>query len=290
MKAFKINSKSIISRDNICMNDYLRDIKSIKLLTPEEEVTLARIIKEGGREAQKAKEQLVKANLRFVISVANTYKGTGMDLCDLIAEGNFGLIKAAETFDETRNVRFITYAVSWIRHYINEAVIKYGNIVHLPTNQHRILSNYFSKCDEVMKTEGRTLSIEEYAKTAKISASKLKHIFNVSHKASSLDVSLGDGSDRTFLDLLPSDYKTDSRQDLESFSADTMRIINSVLTDNEAYVICHHYGIGCTQETLTDIGYEMGLSCERTRQINKSALKKLHNSSAMHGLVGYLAA
>lgn len=290
MKTFKINSKSIISRDNICVKNYLRDVSRIELLTPAEEKRLATLIKEGGRKAQEARELLVKANLRFVISVANSYSTAGMDLCDLIEEGNIGLIKAAENFDVKMGVRFTTFAVWYIRQSIQDAIMHHRGIVHLPANQHRILSAYLSKREEVLKTTGRDLSVEDYAKKANISAGKLNYLLNASRKADSLNVTLGDGSSTTYLDMLPSDNRTDSDLDRSSWTVDLKRVFNNVLSDREAYVVCHHYGIGCTQETLTSIGSDMGLSCERTRQINRDAMKKLQRSSEVSCLAGYLAA
>ena len=290
MKEFKISNNSITSRNSICVSYYLREVSHIELLTPEEEARLARIIKKGGREGQKAKETLVKANLRFVISVAKSFRNSGLELSDLISEGNLGLMKAVETFDETRGFRFLTYAVWWIRQSINNAIINKGGIVRIPSNQHRTFADYLAMQEEVMQTEGRELSLEEYAEMSGISVYNLNSIMKAARQANSLDAKMGDDSDTTYLDMLSSDNNTDRTMDVESLSIDINRVIASVLTDKEAYVLCHHFGIGCPQETFDEIAAEIGLSRERTRQMNVKAVEKLRKFAKALNLVNYLAA
>lgn len=290
MKEFKISTNSITSRDSICISNYLREVSHIELLTPGEEARLARIINNGGREGQKAKEALVKANLRFVVSVAKSFRNSSLELSDLISEGNLGLMKAAETFDETRGFRFLTYAVWWIRQSINNAIMNKGGMVRIPSNQHRIFADFLAMQQEVMQTEGRELSIEEYAEMSGISAYKLNSIMKAARKASSLDSKMGDDSDTTYIDMLSSGSSTDCAMDMESLSTDLNRMIASMLTHNEAYVLRHHFGIGCPQETLDDIAAEIGLSRERTRQLNMKAVEKLRKSAKSLNLVSYLAA
>lgn len=290
MKEFKISNTSITSRDSICVSNYLREVSHIELLTPDEEARLARIINKGGREGQKAKEALVKANLRFVISVAKSFRNSGLELSDLISEGNLGLMKAVEIFDETRGFRFLTYAVWWIRQSINNAIMNKGGVVRIPSNQHRIFADYLAMQQEVMQTEGRELSIEEYAEMSGISVYNLNSIMKAASKANSLDAKMGDDSDPTYLDMLASGSKADRAMDMESLSTDINRVIASVLTDKETYVLCHHFGIGCPQETFDDIAAEIGLSRERTRQLNMKAFEKLRKSAKVLNLVNYLSA
>ena len=290
MKEFKISNNSITSRDSICVSNYLREVSHIELLTPDEEARLARIINKGGREGQKAKEALVKANLRFVISVAKSFRNSGLELSDLISEGNLGLMKAVEIFDETRGFRFLTYAVWWIRQSINNAIMNKGGVVRIPSNQHRIFADYLAMQQEVMQTEGRELSIEEYAEMSGISVYNLNSIMKAARKANSLDAKMGDDSDPTYLDMLASGSKSDYTMDMESLSTDINRVIASVLTDKEAYVLRHHFGIGCPQETFDVIAAQIGLSRERTRQLNMKALEKLRKSAKVLNLVNCLSA
>ena len=290
MKEFKISNNSITSRDSICVSNYLREVSHIELLTPDEEARLARIINKGGREGQKAKEALVKANLRFVISVAKSFRNSGLELSDLISEGNLGLMKAVEIFDETRGFRFLTYAVWWIRQSINNAIMNKGGVVRIPSNQHRIFADYLAMQQEVMQTEGRELSIEEYAEMSGISVYNLNSIMKAARKANSLDAKMGDDSDPTYLDMLTSGSKADRAMDMESLSTDINRVIASVLTDKEAYVLRHHFGIGCPQETFDVIAAQIGLSRERTRQLNMKALEKLRKAANVLNVVNYLSA
>lgn len=290
MKEFKISTNSITSRDSICISNYLREVSHIELLTPDEEARLARIINNGGREGKKAKEVLVKANLRFVISVAKSFRNSGLELSDLISEGNLGLLRAAETFDETRGFRFLTYAVWWIRQSINNAIMNKGGVVRIPSNQHRVFADYLAMQEEVMQTEGRELSLDEYAEMSGISVCDLTSVMKAARKANSLDAKFGDDSEATYLDMLTSGSKTDRTMDMQSLSTDLNRIIASVLTDKEAYVLCHHFGIGCPPETYDVIAAEIGLSRERTRQLNMKAVEKLRKSSKSLNLVNYLAA
>lgn len=290
MKEFKISNNSITSRDSICISNYLREVSRIDLLTPDEEARLARIIKKGGREGQKAKDTLVQANLRFVISVAKSFRNSGLELSDLISEGNLGLMKAAEVFDETRGFRFLTIAVWWIRQSISNAIMTKGGVVRIPSNQHRVFADYLAVQQEAMQTEGRELTIEEYAEISDVSIDKLSCTIEAARKANSLDTKMGDDSDATYLDMLTSGSKTDRSMDIESLSTDIHRLMDAVLTEKEAYVVCHHFGIGCPQETFDVIAAEIGLSRERTRQLNMKAVEKLRKSAKSLNLSNYLAA
>lgn len=290
MKEFKISNNSITSRDSICISNYLREVSRIELLTPDEEARLARIIKKGGREGQKAKDKLVNANLRFVISVAKSFCNSGLELSDLISEGNIGLMKAAEIFDETRGFRFLTIAVWWIRQSIINAIMTKGGVVRIPSNQYRIFADYLAVQQEAMQTEGRELTIDEYAEMSGVSMDKLRCTIEAARKANSLDAKFGDDSDTTYLDMLTSGSETDRTMYIESLSTDIQRLMDAVLTEKEAYVVCHHYGLGCSQETFDAIATEIGLSRERTRQLNLKAVEKLRKSAKSLNLVNYLAA
>ena len=225
-----------------------------------------------------------------MISVAKSFRNSGLELSDLISEGNLGLMKAAETFDETRGFRFLTFAVWWIRQSINNAIMNKGGVVRIPSNQHRVFADYLDMQEEVMQTEGRVLSLDEYAEMSGISVYDLTNIMKAARKANSLDAKFGDDSDTTYLDMLTSGSKTDRSMDMESLSTDLNRVITSVLTDKEAYVLCHHFGIACPQETFDVIAAEIGLSRERTRQLNMKAVEKLRKSAKALNLLNYLAA
>ena len=260
MKEFKISNNSITSRDSICVSNYLREVSHIELLTPEEEARLARIINKGGREGQKAKEALVKANLRFRRPVP-------------------GHLHRPEDHQQEPPV-----------HRGHNAIMNKGGVVRIPSNQHRVFADYLAMQKEVMQTEGRELSLDEYSEMSGISVYNLNSIMKAARKANSLDAKMGDDSDTTYLDMLSSGSKTDRYMDMESLSTDLNRVIASVLTDKEAYVLCHHFGIGCPQETFDDIAAEIGLSRERTRQLNMKAFEKLRKSAKVLNLVNYLSA
>lgn len=290
MREFKVSHQSFTDRNNICVSDYLREINRIQLITPEEEVRLSQLIHRGGREGEKAREALVNANLRFVVSVANKYKGQGLDFEDLISEGNIGLLKATETFDETRGFRFCSHAVWWIRHYITTAIYDKGSIVRLPTNQQKMLSAFHRRRDEVMKQECRMMTTEEYADESGINVDTLKSSINAANRSQRLDSPLDDDSDSTYLDMLSAGATTDSSLDAESLTTDLSTIIKVLLTEREAFVLRKLFGIGCTPCHLDDIASEIGLSRERTRQLSVKAMEKIRHSSCSSRLVHYLAA
>lgn len=290
MKDFKIKTQSVTPRDNISISSYLRDINRIALISPDQEVELTRTIKKGGREGEKAKEKLINANLRFVVSVAKAYCGNGIELQDLIAEGNIGLIKAAEKFDDTRGFRFLSFAVNWIRQSISEAILRNGSMMRLPSNQHRLIAQYMHKREEVQKMEGRDLTIEEFADMTGKSHSNMRAILRASGKVQSLDTPLGDDSDTTFMDMLPSGSRTDRGMDAESMTSDLAMIMGAVLNEREQYVVRHHFGLGCTPSTFDVIAADLGISRERTRQVGFKAIQKLRNSPYSSRLITYLAA
>lgn len=290
MKEFKINSTSITDRDNITISHYFREINHIDRITPEEEVRLTSLIKKGGREGMRAKEKLIKSNLRFVVSVANQYKKYGMELPDLISEGNIGLVKAAELFDETRGFKFISYAVWWIRQSIINALATNGSIVRVPLNQHSILSKYHRMQDEVMQNEHRMLTMEEFAEMNGYDPDHIMSVIQATATAKSVDAPLNDDSDITVLDTMSSDSASDKGMDDESLRVELRQLLSNVLNDRERTVLCNYYGIGCPQQSLEQIAFMIGKSRERTRQLCAKAVEKLRSSPYSAHLAEYLAA
>lgn len=290
MKEFKINTSSITERDTESITRYLREVNHFDRITPDEEARLAHIIRQGGKAADEAKETLIKANLRFVISVANQYKGYGMELCDLISEGNIGLVKAATLFDATRGFKFISYAVWWIRQSIMSAISASGSFVRMPQNKLNIVAQYRRMQQEVQQSEQRPLTIEEFADATGLDAVTVHNIVSVSGKVSSIDTPLSDDSDTVFADTLMSASVTDSLLDRESLDIEIEDILNTYLSDREMIVVRKYYGIGCAEATLDDIAATIGKSRERTRQIYLNAIAKLRRSPKTMSLAMYLAA
>lgn len=290
MKEFKINTHSITERDNVVISQYLREINRMERISPEEEARLTALIKKGGRKGENAKEQLIKANLRFVVSVANQYKKYGMELPDLISEGNIGLIKAAELFDETRGFKFISYAVWWIRQSILDALGRNGNIVRVPLNQQTLISRYHRMQHEMMQMEQRVLTIEEFAEMCGYEPERVMNILQATSKTKSVDAPVADDSEMTFLDTMSSGSSTDQSLDNESLHTDLDNLLRKVLTSTEQTVVCNYYGIGCQPQTLDHIAVMIDKSRERTRQLCVKAVDKLRQSPYSAHLIGYLAA
>ena len=219
MRQFK-NTRSITMRNNISINNYLNEVNHYPMITVDEEVILARKIKQSGIEADKARQRLVEANLRFVISVANQYRQPDMDLSDLISEGNIGLIKAAERFDDTRGFKFISYAVWWIRQSISSAICENGRIIRLPLNQQVLLNMYSILLQETMQTEQRKPTVAEFAEFANISEDKADMLIGQTTKTLSMDATLSEDTDTSIGDLVSSGSKTDESLDKESLHQD----------------------------------------------------------------------
>lgn len=290
MKEFKINSQSITDRDNVAISCYLRDINRIERITPDDEVRLTSLIKKGGREGLRAKEQLIKANLRFVVSVANQYKRYGMELSDLISEGNIGLIKAAELFDETRGFKFITYAVWWIRQSIMNALAVNGSHIRIPVNQQNMVAKFHRMQNEMMQKEQRKLTIKEFAEMNGYDECVVAGIIEASARATSVDTPLADDSETTILDTMTSGSATDKDMDVESMKADIDRLMSHILSPNEIIVVRNYYGLGCHPSSLEEIASMIGKSRERTRQLWVKAIEKMRNSPYASRLCVYLAA
>lgn len=287
MRQLKI-TKSITNRESASLDKYLLEIGREELITAEEEVELAQRIREGD---QIALEKLVKANLRFVVSVSKQYQNQGLSLPDLINEGNLGLIKAAQRFDETRGFKFISYAVWWIRQSILQAIAEQSRIVRLPLNQVGSLSKIkkaFSKLEQEFEREP---SIDEIANLLDISIDKIDGSIQVSGRHVSVDAPFGDDEDSgSLLDVLADNdgTRTDVLLMQESLHQEICRSL-SKLSDKERSVIELFFGIGCKQPlSLDEIGESFNLTRERVRQIKEKGIKKLRTSSKSDLLKAYL--
>ena len=287
MRQFK-NTKKITERNNISVNNYLKEVNRYPMVTVDEEVILAQKIRQGGKEADKARKRLVEANLRFVISVANQYHQPNMDLSDLISEGNIGLIKAAELFDETRGFKFISYAVWWIRQSISSAICENGRTIRLPLNQQALLNKYFILMNKTIQKDQREPTPAEFAEFADISEYKASMLIEQNYKTLSMDAPLSEDTDTSVGDLVPSPYRTDDSLDKESLHQDIAAILNHILTAKEREIILRSFGIGCKEEGLEDIGVSLGLSRERVRQIREKALRTIRRSNKIGRLAQYI--
>ena len=281
-------TKNITERSNISVNNYLKEVNRYPMATVDEEVTLAQRIRQGGKEADKARKRLVEANLRFVISVANQYHQSNMDLSDLISEGNIGLIKAAELFDETRGFKFISYAVWWIRQSISSAICENGRAIRLPLNQKALLNKYFILMNKTIQKDQREPTPAEFAEFADITEYNASMLIEQNYKTLSMDDPLSEDTDTSVGDLVPSPYRTDDSLDKESLHQDIAAILNHILTAKEREIILRSFGIGCKEEGLEEIGVSLGLSRERVRQIREKALRTIRRSNKIGRLAQYI--
>jgi len=289
MRQLKI-TKSITNRESQSLEKYLQEIGKVDLLTPEKEVDLAKKIKQGD---QMALETLTKANLRFVVSVAKQYQNQGLSLSDLINEGNLGLIKAAQRFDETRGFKFISYAVWWIRQSILQALAEQSRIVRLPLNKVGSLNKINRAFSQLEQEFEREPSSEELATILEISADEVETTLGVAARHVSMDAPFVDGEDNSLLDVLenPNTPGTDSGLEyLDSLRKEIDRSLGT-LTDRQADVIKLYFGIGVEHPlSLEDIGDRFGLTRERVRQIKDKAINKLRSASRSKLLKHYLGA
>ena len=277
MKQLKI-TKSITNRDAGTLEKYLQDIAKESLITPEEEVELAQRIKEGD---QRALDRLVRANLRFVVSVAKQYQNQGLSLQDLINEGNVGLIKAAQRFDETRGFKFISYAVWWIRQSILQAVAEQARIIRLPLNQVGAVSKLKKTAAMLEQEYQRKPSTEELAKKMDLSESKVQSLMGMNMHQISTDAPLDDEDDGSFLDVYVDQDSTATDEAVENES-DNKAVKNALssLSEKERQVINMYYGIDTAREySLDEIALSLGISRERTRQIRDRALRRLKSET-----------
>lgn len=285
MRQLKI-SKSITNRESASLDKYLQEIGREELITVEQEVELAQKIREGD---QRALEKLTKANLRFVVSVAKQYQNQGLSLPDLINEGNLGLIKAAQKFDETRGFKFISYAVWWIRQSILQALAEQSRIVRLPLNQVGSLNKINKAFARFEQENERTPSPEELANVLDLPKEKVSDTLRVSGRHVSVDAPFSDGEDNNLLDVLVNTDSPNADRGLinESLSTEVERAL-ATLTDRERDIIRYFFGIGCPEMTLEEIGEKFGLTRERVRQIKEKAIRRLRHSSRNKFLKSYL--
>lgn len=285
MRQLKI-TKSITNRESASLDKYLQEIGREDLITVEEEVELAQRIRKGDRVAL---EKLTRANLRFVVSVAKQYQNQGLSLPDLINEGNLGLIKAAEKFDETRGFKFISYAVWWIRQSILQALAEQSRIVRLPLNQVGSLNKINKAFARFEQENERTPSPEELANVLDLPKEKVSDTLRVSGRHVSVDAPFSDGEDNNLLDVLVNTDSPNADRGLinESLSTEVERAL-ATLTDRERDIIRYFFGIGCPEMTLEEIGEKFGLTRERVRQIKEKAIRRLRHSSRNKFLKSYL--
>ena len=285
MRQLKI-TKSITNRESASLDKYLQEIGKEELITVEEEVELAQRIRKGDQEAL---EKLTKANLRFVVSVAKQYQNQGLSLADLINEGNLGLIKAAEKFDETRGFKFISYAVWWIRQSILQALAEQSRIVRLPLNQVGSLNKINKAFARFEQEHERTPSPEELAAELELPHEKVTDTLRVAGRHISVDAPFADGEDNSLLDVLVNTDSPNADRGLinESLATEVDRALES-LTERERDIIRYFFGIGCSEMTLEEIGEKFDLTRERVRQIKEKAIRRLRTSPKSASLKSYL--
>jgi RNA polymerase primary sigma factor len=287
MRQLKI-TKSITNRESQSLEKYLQEIGKVELITPEEEVKLAIRIKQGD---QKALDKLTKANLRFVVSVAKQYQNQGLTLPDLINEGNLGLIKAAQRFDETRGFKFISYAVWWIRQSILQALAEQSRIVRLPLNKVGLTNRIQKAYSQLEQQFEREPSPEELAEVLELDIEEVSSTLGIGGRHISVDTPLSEGEENTLIDVmenLNADRAETNIEHTESLKVDIDRSLKT-LTERQKEVICFFFGIGVDHPmSLEDIGDRFSLTRERVRQIKDKAITKLRSNSGAKSLRNYL--
>ena len=285
MRQLKI-TKSITNRESAALEKYLQEISKETMISAEEEVELAQRIKKGD---QKALERLTKANLRFVVSVAKQYQNQGLSLPDLINEGNLGLLKAAERFDETRGFKFISYAVWWIRQSILQAISEQSRIVRLPLNQVGSVNKINREINRFEQLNERRPSVEEIAEKVDLPQDKVDEAMNINGHQISVDAPFVEGEDNSLLDVMANADApmADTLLVEESLRSEIQTALSS-LNERERNVVEASYGINQPELTLEEIGSKFGLTRERVRQIKEKAIRKLRNSKTNKFLKTYL--
>lgn len=285
MRQLKI-TKSITNRESDSLDKYLQEIGHEELISVEEEVELAQRIKKGDR---KALEKLTRANLRFVVSVAKQYQNQGLSLPDLINEGNVGLIKAAEKFDETRGFKFISYAVWWIRQSILQAIAEQSRIVRLPLNQVGSVNKINRVLNKFEQEHERRPSIDEIADNVDIPHEKIEEAMKVNSRHVSVDAPFAEGEDNSLLDVLPNNDSpmADKKLVMESLREEINRALQT-LNERERNIIEAFFGINQQEMALEEIGDKYGLTRERVRQIKEKAIRRLRHNTKNKLLKSYL--
>jgi RNA polymerase primary sigma factor len=290
MKQFKIN-KNFTNRSEESLDKYLAEISRVPMITPDQEVELAQIIRKGGKRGDKAKEKLVTANLRFVVSVAKQYQHQGVPLPDLINEGNLGLITAADKFDETRGFKFISYAIWWIRQSILQAIAEYSNIVRRPQSQISVSNKIKKATNEFVQKQQRNPTADELSEIISLEIDKIEKAIQTEAHVNSLDAPVSEDADSTMADVMASspEYAADRTVNHESMCSDLMQVLCDVLNERERLIVIQNFGIGCPERSLDDIGYGMGLTRERVRQIRERSLDKVRKCDKSKYLLRHLA-
>lgn len=289
MRQLKIQ-KSITNRSSEALDKYLVEIGRVPMISVDEEIELAQAIRRGGRGGERAKDKLVKANLRFVVSVAKQYQHQGLGLTDLIDEGNIGLVKAAEKFDETRGFKFISYAVWWIRQSILQAIAEQSRIVRLPLNQVGALSKINSEISKFEQKNQRRPSVQELSNLTNIEEAKIDQTIKADNHHMSIDAPFQEDDDNSMADVLASgdDSRADKQVDYESMAKELDVVLRNVLKDREITIVRECFGIGCHEKGLEEIGDQLGLTRERVRQIREKSIVKLRESGYAKLLIKYL--
>ena len=289
MRQFKIN-QSITKRSGESLDKYLVDISRIPMITPDQEVELAQSIRKGGKKGQQAKDKLITANLRFVVSVAKQYQNQGISLSDLIDEGNIGLITAADKFDETRGFKFISYAIWWIRQSILQAIAEYSNIVRKPQNQIAISNKIKNATNEFIQKNQRYPSAEELSDLISLEIDKIEKAIQTETHVTSIDTPITEDEGTTMADMMSasSEYASDRQVDYESMCHDLTQVLCSILNERERKIVIQSFGIGCQERGLDDIGCDMGLTRERVRQIRERSLEKIRKNKKSRLLLRHI--
>jgi RNA polymerase primary sigma factor len=289
MRQLKI-TKSITNRESQSLEKYLQEIGKVELISPEEEVKLAHLIKQG---CQKSLDRLTKANLRFVVSVAKQYQNQGLSLPDLINEGNVGLIKAAQRFDETRGFKFISYAVWWIRQSILQSLAEQARIVRLPLNKVGLTNRIQKAFTQLEQEFEREPSAEELATLLEMDIEDVTSSLGINARHISMDTPLSDGEDSTLIDVMSNPNADNTDEELDHKQSLKIEIDRSLttLTERQKEVICFFFGIGVDHPmSLEDIGEKFNLTRERVRQIKDKAITRLRTTNRGGMLRTYLGA
>ncbi len=289
MRQLKIN-KSVTNRSEESLNKYLNEINRVPMVSMDEEVALGQTIRAGGEKGQQAKDKLVTANLRFVVSVAKQYQNQGVPLTDLINEGNIGLITAAEKFDETRGFKFISYAIWWIRQSILQAIAQYSNMVRRPQSQIAIGKKIKNATDAFMQDHQRLPSADELSDIIPLDSDKIEKAIQSEAHIASMEDPIREDKGTTMGDTMvsSSEYDTDHKVDHDSMCSDLMQVLCATLNDRERMIVTQSFGIGCQERALDDIGSDMGLTRERVRQIRERGLEKVRKSKISRLLLKHL--
>ena len=290
MRQLKIN-KSITNRSEESLDKYLTEISRVPMVTTEEEVLLAQAIHAGGKKGEKAKERLVTANLRFVVSVAKQYQNQGVPLTDLINEGNIGLITAADKFDETRGFKFISYAIWWIRQSILQAIADYSHVIRRPQSQIGISNKIKNATNDFLQKNQRYPSTDELSEIISLEIDKIEKAIQSEAYVSSIDAPIAEDEGSTMADVLASslEYASDRKMDYDSLCTDLSQVLSCILNDRERTIVVQSFGIGCPERSLDDIGFSMGLTRERVRQIRERGLEKLRKHPQSRLLLKHVA-